>query len=136
MKHKGFTLIEMMVVIAIIGLLLVIAIPALQKYLIRTKVTTGLTMAEPAKLAVIESTLAQNALPDTQAETGYLSPKTTENIKNITIGEAGVINIEFSKKAGNGNILLAPTLLDDGSIQWECKGGNLALDYRPLSCKG
>jgi type IV pilus assembly protein PilA len=135
-QQKGFTLIELMIVVAIIGILAAIAIPAYQDYTIRARVTEGLQMAASAKLAVSETTMTNNALPATQAATGYVSPAATDNVTSIAITAAtGVITITYTAAAGGGTILMTPTLQANGDVTWDCTLGTLLAKYRPASCR-
>ena len=135
MKDKGFTLIELMIVVGIIGILAVIAIPAYQEYAIKARVAEGLNLASAAELAVSEFTLAHNALPATQADTQYTSPAATTNVASLVIGGSGTITVTYTATAGNGTIILTPTLQVNGDITWDCKGGTLITVYRPASCR-
>ncbi|BCA94779.1 prepilin-type N-terminal cleavage/methylation domain-containing protein [Legionella antarctica] len=136
MKQKGFTLIELMIVVAIIGILAAIAIPAYQDYTIRARVTEGLQMASSAQLAVSETAITNNALPATQAATGYTSPAPTANVASITITDAtGVIVITYTAAAGNGTLTLTPTLTANGDVTWNCSVGTLLPKYAPASCR-
>ena len=137
MKQRGFTLIELMIVVAIIGILAAVAIPAYQDYTIRARVTEGLNLASAAKLAVSETTISNNALPANQAATGYTSPAATGNVASIAIADAtGVITITYDASIDtSGTIQLTPTLTANGDVTWTCTGGDLLDKYRPANCR-
>jgi type IV pilus assembly protein PilA len=135
MRENGLTLIELMIVIAILGVLVSLAVPAYQDYLIRARVTEGLNLAAAAKLAVSEETMANHVLPASQTATNYVSPAPTANVQSIKIEPQGVIAITYTKLAGNGTLLLVPQLQTNGDLTWECKGGTLPKQYRPAICK-
>ncbi len=94
--QQGFTLIELMIVVAIIGILAAVAIPAYQDYTIRAKVTDGLSLAESAKLAVTE-----NASSGVNYDSGWTPPPATPNVAGITIAPAtGDITITYVAASG------------------------------------
>lgn len=134
-QQKGFTLIELMIVVAIIGILAAVAIPAYQDYTIRARVTEGLNLASLAKLAVSETAITNNALPASQAATGYATPAATPNVTSVVVGANGVITITYTAAAGGGTIVMTPTLTANGDVTWVCTGGTLLPKYRPVSCR-
>jgi len=136
-KCRGFTLIELMIVVAIIGILAAVAMPAYQNYIIRARVIEGVHLASAAKLAVSEFVLSSNALPKTQQETGYDSPEATNNVASIKIMDktAAIIVMYTEAVSKKSTLILTPTLHPTGDVSWACDGGTLALKYRPSSCR-
>lgn len=151
--QKGFTLIELMIVVAIIGILAAVALPAYQDYTIRAKVTEGLSLAGSAKTSV-----AENAANATPFALGWQSPSSTKNVSSVAITPAtGEITISYTTAiapAGSNTLVLAPrdgggplvagTPPTNGSITWNCnaagstKGGapgTLAAKYVPAECR-
>ena len=94
--QKGFTLIELMIVVAIIGILAAVALPAYQDYTVRARVTDGLSLAASAKVAV-----AENAANGNGFAAGWTSPTATPNVQSITISPTvGTISIVYTVRAG------------------------------------
>jgi len=137
-KQQGFTLIELMIVVAIIGILAAIALPAYQDYTKRAKVTEGLSLASSAKVAVVEYYTSENAMPDTLVSAGINTSISTENVKSLTMtaSAAGSIVITFDTPIyDDGTITLAPTA-SNGAITWDCSiGGSLPAELVPASCR-
>ncbi len=137
MRQRGFTLIEMMIVVGLIGLLTTLAVFTYQDFVIRARVTDGLGLASSAKLAIAESAWKIDALPATQAETGYFGPVADANVQSISISNDGAaeIIITYTPAAGGGTIILKPTYNEKKELIWTCTGGTLTNRYRPVNCR-
>lgn len=135
MKNKGFTLIELMIVIAIVGILAAVAIPSYQDYTVKARVTEGIQLAEAAKLAITDVVFSTHQLPAHQNETSYVSGEPTQNVQSITIGPQGVITITYTLSAGDGTLILTPLIKASGDIAWTCHPGTLLKKYCPASCR-
>ena len=160
--QKGFTLIELMIVVAIIGILAAVALPAYQDYTVRAKVTEGLALAGSAKTAI-----AENAANAAAFASGWTSPAATTNVASIAIdATTGAITITYQSAIDGGATLTltpvdgstaagvalagtssASTIPSAGSISWICKAagssnantaataGTIKAKYVPASCR-
>lgn len=162
--QKGFTLIELMIVVAIIGILAAIAIPAYQDYTIRAQVTEGLNLASAAKAAIAESYASNGAWPGSNAAAGLDAAAniTGKYVTSVTVGAGGQITIAYgqdaSPKIAGDTMQLTPYTSANDDITWRCGdkaltnagltiatgatapsgtpgGGNIEAKYRPANCR-
>jgi type IV pilus assembly protein PilA len=148
--QQGFTLIELMIVVAIIGILAAIAIPAYQDYTIRAQVSEGLSLSAAAKAAVAEYFMDQGVYPTDNSTAGLEAAGQINGkyVASVQVGAAGLITVTYSNvapRSANQNINAATlTLLpvaaavNLGSVSWTCAGGNIlsAQDkWLPAACR-
>ena len=137
----GFTLIELMVVAAIIAILAAIAIPAYQNYLIRAQVSEGSVLTSEAKTGVWEYFVNTGSYPPNNLSAGL--PATPASIsgsyvKSVTV-TGGVITAAFGSganpKIANTASFVLSAITTKGSISWSCRRSNVAPMYLPTSCR-
>ncbi|GGJ96971.1 pilin [Pseudomonas matsuisoli] len=141
--QKGFTLIELMIVVAIIGILAAVAIPAYQDYTVRARTSEALIRASAAKTVVTENAAAGQAFASGFSATAAATPNVEAN--GVTISDVGVITVDLTTAAGGGDLVLTPTsnsaALAAGTIPtqpivWTCTGTNTNKSQLPSNCRG
>lgn len=137
--RKGFTLIELMIVVAIIAILAAIALPAYQDYVARSQVAEGFSLATSARLAIAEQYSQTGEFPATNAEGGLAPPQSINgrHVRSVTVGPGdGSIAVTFSGTASakiSGQTLALNATDASGSIRWTC--GGVDPRYLPSSCR-
>ena len=142
-KQQGFTLIELMIVVAIIGILAAIAIPAYQDYTIRAQVSEGLSLAGGAKAAVSEFTMDTGRFPSDNDTAGLSASSTIQGkyVSSVT-NAAGVLNIAYTQADAHSTLqageLVLSAVTNAGSVEWVCRSDGTATiedKHLPAACR-
>jgi type IV pilus assembly protein PilA len=157
--QKGFTLIELMIVVAIIGILAAIAIPAYRDYTVRSQITEGLNFASAAKTSVSDTFISQGVWPTDNVSAGLGAPATIRSkyVTSVTVTAGGNITVvygnEVNPEVTGETLVFTPWTSPNGDVSWQCgdhdistatltiatgastQVGTVDQKYRPSECR-
>ena len=142
--QQGFTLIELMIVVAIIGILAAVALPAYQDYTVRSKVSELVLAADNCKTSIAEYYQSNGTLPGTLDAAGC-SSTATNYVSKVEVGTNGVITVTAASAlsqlaSGKNTFVLTPAETDatnhSGPLTWTCTDSTIEKKYLPSNCRG
>lgn len=138
-RQEAFTLVEIMIVIAIIGILAMIAVPAYKDFTVRSKISEGLSLASGAKTSVIEYYQTQGNWPTDNAIAGLPSAEhiSGEYVHSVAI-QGNQVVVTFGAGAGEaltGHDLIMTATDNSGSISWNCHADKIENKFLPPTCR-
>ncbi|MDB5818265.1 MAG: hypothetical protein JWQ11_1905 [Rhizobacter sp.] len=140
--QQGFTLIELMIVVAIIGILAAVALPAYRDYTVRAKVSELILAASSAKTAVSELVNSNGVFPSTASGQAAFTPQASKYVANVayayssdTAASITVTSTTADSAISGVTLALNGLATSTGQITWTCAAGTIAAKYLPSSCK-
>ena len=137
-RQSGFTLIELMIVVAIIGILAAIAIPAYQDYAKRARVAEGLNMGDSIKNTITEYFASNGNWPADNSDAGLplAASVVGDSVRSIAVsGSQIIITYRTAVSPLSYQLIFNGTAASGGSVTWICTGGDLPIKYRPSTCR-
>ena len=138
--QHGFTLIELMIVVAIIGILAAVAIPMYMDYAVRSQIAEGMNLAASAKVAVAEYFQENGEYPTDNAEAGLVDADEIQGsyVESVAVADE-VVTVTFGNGANpriDGETITLTAAEEDGSLRWACASGGVIDDKNlPAACR-
>lgn len=137
-RQKGYTLLELMLILAVLSILMMIAIPAYQEYKYRAMVVEGISVMAGVRREIETAYQSTGIWPSDNLTAGIGPPESfqTKYLDSIEVGEDGVVTVTYGGTSTlNGETIIWTPTATGGNFQWDCKGGTLVDKLRPTVCK-